>query len=140
MRILIFVFISMISISIYSAEKKLADLYSESKSLLEKAQKNQSKSNEIFASFIKSIEDTKNAYEKKNPELGTPEETNISVFYYALNPVIEISKLTTPDDEKCLSKKQEIFSEDSAGKGDNAGLDKDSELALSWLKLFCKNI
>lgn len=85
----------------------------------------------------KNFETTLEAYKKKNPNLGTDEETAVDRIYETFDPVFGLMK-TSFDTKDCEKASHQLRFADLVGKPEGAALSPEAQEADAWLKLFCK--
>lgn len=132
--------ILLFSLNAMTAPLKVEDLYKKSETLLKVAKESKSEKDQSaqLKTLQHSLEKTREEYQKQNPDQGTPEESKVNLLYYNLLPVFDHVEDTKKAPNKCANTELKIRSADAQGRDEGAPLRKDAQIALDWLKVFCK--
>lgn len=121
-----------------TSPKNVETFYQESENLLKQAEK-KSAANKIklLKDLQKSMQDTLDQYEKKDPELGSSEEDKISFLFYTIEPVFKLHQKKKITRTQCQQVQQEIKTGDRMGRTEDAPPSKPASVALAWLETIC---
>lgn len=118
--------------------KNVEIFYEESENLLKQAeQKPAAKKMKLLKNLQKSMQDSLDQYEKKDPKLGGTEEDKISLLYYTIEPVFKLNLKKKITRTRCQQVQQEIRTGDRMGRPEDAPSTKPALVALAWLKTIC---
>lgn len=136
--ILLAVLLTSLSAFSDTSPKNVEIFYQESESLLKQAEKKPTtKKMKLLKDLQKSMQDTLDQYEKKDPNLGSTEEDKISLFFYTLEPVFKLHQKKKITRTECQQVQQEIRTGDRMGRPEDAPASKQALVALAWLETIC---
>lgn len=137
---LITVTLVFMSLSTNAAPLKVEDFYKKSDKLLQAAKDSKIDKDQTaqLISLKDSLEKTRQEYQKQDPTQGGPEESKVNLLYYNLRPVFDHIEDGKKSPNKCANTEIKIRSADAQGRDEGAPLRKDAQIALDWLKVFCK--
>ncbi|MFS4459762.1 hypothetical protein [Bdellovibrio sp. HCB2-146] len=137
---LVFATFLFVSLASSAAPLKVDDFYKKSDTLMKiaKTAKNEKEQTAQLLSLKESLEKTRTEYQNQDPDKGGPDESKVNLLYYNLLPVFDYIEDTKKNPNKCANTELKIRSADAQGRDEGAPLRKDAQIALDWLKIFCK--